>query len=74
MDIWFILWQFGIFFRFGILYQEKSGIPGTQPPNERLIRGRCYDHNFLRFLPIFSEKIAFFSKTNVMIKFLHKLA
>jgi hypothetical protein len=28
-----------------------------------------YDHNFLRFLPIFGEKMAFFSKTNVMIKF-----
>jgi hypothetical protein len=30
-------------------------------------RGRCYDHNFLRFLPIFGEKMAFFSKTDVMI-------
>jgi hypothetical protein len=36
--------------------------------------GRCYDHNFLRYLPIFGEKIAFFSKTNVMIQFLHNLA
>jgi hypothetical protein len=27
-------------------------------------RGRCYDHNFWRFLPIFGEKLAFFSKTN----------
>jgi hypothetical protein len=33
------------------------------------------DHNFLRFLPIFGEKkLVFFSKTNVMIKFLQKLA
>jgi hypothetical protein len=32
-------------------------------------RGRCYDHNFLRFFPIFCEKLAFFSKTNVMINF-----
>jgi hypothetical protein len=30
--------------------------------------------NFLRFLPIFCEKMAFISKTNVMIKFLQKLA
>jgi hypothetical protein len=37
-------------------------------------RGRCYDHNFLRFLPIFGEKMAFFSKTNGMIKILHNLA
>jgi hypothetical protein len=40
----------------------------------RVTRGRCYDHNFLQFLPIFGEKLAFFSKTNVMIKFLHNLA
>jgi hypothetical protein len=25
-------------------------------------RGRCYDHNFLRFLPIFCEKIGVFRK------------
>jgi hypothetical protein len=36
--------------------------------------GRCYDHNFLRFSPIFGEKMAFFSKTNVTIHFLHNLA
>jgi hypothetical protein len=36
--------------------------------------GRCYDHNFLRFLTIFCEKMAFLSKTNVMIKILHNLA
>jgi hypothetical protein len=35
---------------------------------------RCYDHNFLQFLTIFGEKLAFFSKTNVMIIFLKKLA
>jgi hypothetical protein len=33
-----------------------------------------YDHNFLRFLPIFGKKLAFFSKTNVTIKILHDLA
>jgi hypothetical protein len=38
------------------------------------IRGRCYDHNFLRFSTIFGKKLAFFSKTNVMIKILHNLA
>jgi hypothetical protein len=37
-------------------------------------RGRCYDHNFLRFLTIFGEKNGVFSKTNVMIKLLHNLA
>jgi hypothetical protein len=36
--------------------------------------GRCYDHNFLRFSTIFGKKMAFFSKTNVMIKILHNLA
>jgi hypothetical protein len=37
-------------------------------------RGRCYDHNFLRFSTIFGEKNGFFSKTNVIIKILQKLA
>jgi hypothetical protein len=33
----------------------------------------CYDHLFFRFLPIFGEKIGFFSKTKVMITFVHNL-
>jgi hypothetical protein len=38
----------------------------------RAARGRCYDHNFLQFL---AKKIGvFFSKTNVRIKFLQKVA
>jgi hypothetical protein len=37
-------------------------------------KGRCYDLNFRRFLPIFGAKMAFFSQTNVMITFLQKLA
>jgi hypothetical protein len=36
-------------------------------------KGRCYDHNFLRFLTIFGKKLPFFSKTNVLIKLLHNL-
>jgi hypothetical protein len=32
-------------------------------------RGQCYDHNFWQFSTIFSQKLAFFSKTNGMIKF-----
>jgi hypothetical protein len=35
--------------------------------------GRCYDHNFLRFLPNFGEKMAFFLKTNVMVQMFQKL-
>jgi hypothetical protein len=34
--------------------------------------GLCYDHNFVRFLPILCEKMAFLSKTNVMIKYFQK--
>jgi hypothetical protein len=34
-----------------------------------LFWGRCYDHKFLRFSPIFGEKMAFFLNTNVMIIF-----
>jgi hypothetical protein len=36
--------------------------------------GRCFDLNFLRFLPIFGKKIGGFLITNVTIKFLQKLA
>jgi hypothetical protein len=36
--------------------------------------GRCYDHNFLRFSPIFGEKMAFFLNTNVMINVFQNLA
>jgi hypothetical protein len=28
--------------------------------------GRCYDHNFLRFLTIFGEKIGVFSQTPML--------
>jgi hypothetical protein len=37
-------------------------------------RGRCYDHNFLRFWTFFAKKLAFLSKTNVTINILHNLA
>jgi hypothetical protein len=40
----------------------------------KLIWGRCYYHNFLRFSTIFGKKLAFFSNTNVMIKIFHNLA
>jgi hypothetical protein len=30
MAICYILWSFGIFFRFGMLYWEKSGNPGYE--------------------------------------------
>jgi hypothetical protein len=33
--------------------------------------GRCYDHNFRQF---WAKKMAFFSKTNVMVKFLQNIA
>jgi hypothetical protein len=29
--IWYVLWSFGIFPRFGMLYQETSGNPGSVP-------------------------------------------
>jgi hypothetical protein len=35
---------------------------GTVMAVSRVTRGRCYDHNFLRFLPIFGEKIGVFLK------------
>jgi hypothetical protein len=36
------------------------------------IWSRCYDHTFRRFSTNFCEKMAFFSRTNAMIKFLHR--
>jgi hypothetical protein len=40
----------------------------------RVTRGRCYDHNFLQFFPIFGKKIGVFLNTNVVIKVLHNFA
>jgi hypothetical protein len=39
-----------------------------------LITGRCYDHNFQRFFPIFGEKIAVVLKNQCYDHFLHKPA
>jgi hypothetical protein len=39
---------------------------GYFPSQANKARGRCYDHNFLRFLPIAGEK------NNVMINFVSK--
>jgi hypothetical protein len=38
------------------------------------IWGRCYDHNFLRFSPIFGEKIGDLLNTKAMINFFQNLA
>jgi hypothetical protein len=35
---------------------------------QRLTWGRCYEHNFLRFLPIFGEKIGFFLKKKQILQ------
>jgi hypothetical protein len=45
---------------------DLSVVPS--PTTAGSTRGRCYDHRFLRFSTIFGDKMAFFSKTNVMIK------
>jgi hypothetical protein len=42
--------------------------------NYLLAMGQCYNHNFLRYSPIFGEKMSFFLKTNVMILIWQKLA
>jgi hypothetical protein len=49
------------FSQFGMLHQEKSGNPDEQHSHVHT-RGRCYDHNFLRFSTIFGEKIGVFLK------------
>jgi hypothetical protein len=53
---------------------ESIGDGKIKANENRVTRGRCYDHNFLRFSTILGKKLAFFSKTNAMIKFLHNLA
>jgi hypothetical protein len=39
-----------------------SDPPVAQPPLKTALWDRCYDHNFLRFLTIFGEKIGVFHK------------
>jgi hypothetical protein len=43
---------------------EAMATDPSEDLRKLLIRiwGRCYDHNFLRFLPIFVEKIGVFLK------------
>jgi hypothetical protein len=40
-----------------IARHRRAEVAGSSPA-----RGRCYDHNFLRFLTIFGEKIGVFLK------------
>jgi hypothetical protein len=59
----------------GKLGRQKNAAPALQKNKQfALLEGRCYDHNFVRFLTIFGEKIGVFSKPNVTINILHKLA
>jgi hypothetical protein len=46
------------------MFSLKKGCPG---------RGRCYDHKFLRFFPIFVEKIGVFLKYQCYINFFQNL-
>jgi hypothetical protein len=62
----FLVTQNGLGYILVDFFANSSGHVGC-----RMARGRCYDHNFLRFSTIFGKKLAFFSKTNVMIKILH---
>jgi hypothetical protein len=43
------------------------------PKRGKIYHGRCYEDNFLPFLPVFlTKKLAFFSKSNVMNKIFAK--
>jgi hypothetical protein len=42
--------------------RKKAGIKFCSQARRFMPRGRCYDHNFLRFSTIFSEKIGVFLK------------
>jgi hypothetical protein len=57
-------------FRNNVFDSNKTCFTHLTGLNNFTSRGRCYDHNFLRFSPIFGEKIGvFLKKTNVMITF-----
>jgi hypothetical protein len=55
---WYILWLFGIFSRFGMLYQEKSG----NPVRRKVTSGKTRTHEsaVLHFAGTRSEIIIFF--------------
>jgi hypothetical protein len=52
------------------------GTPATQPgrPGVRVTRGRCYDHNFLRFFSNFRREKWRFFKKQCYYNFFQKLA
>jgi hypothetical protein len=59
-------WQ-KLFFRLAwkwqeLLSQRPDNLGALSDKAEEPIRGRCYDHNFLRFSSIFGEKIGVFLK------------
>jgi hypothetical protein len=53
---WYILWSFGIFYRFGMLYQEQSGNPWPQPQQEsknfKITTSRSYPPNKSHFIAL----------------------
>jgi hypothetical protein len=49
---------------------RQLGPPSSSPPSW----GRCYDHNFLRFFPIFDEKIGVFLRYQCYDQFLSKFS
>jgi hypothetical protein len=51
MAIWYICWLVGIFFLLGILYQEKSGNPGSI---------------FSKFLEKFERKVSVLESNDLM--------
>jgi hypothetical protein len=52
--VWALIWKKNIGPNFGRIFHK-------------LIWGRCYDHNFCDFCLFLAKKLAFFSKTNVII-------
>jgi hypothetical protein len=61
---------------------KRNGFVGSQQrfstsmafDRESCLQGRCYDHNFLRFSPIFGEKIGVFLKKQCSDQCFHNLA
>jgi hypothetical protein len=57
--IWYILWPSAIFYGHSVYFSPVS-VCCTNTNLATLNWGRCYDHNVLRFSPIFGEKIGVF--------------
>jgi hypothetical protein len=66
ITIWFIVWAFSIFFRFGLLLQEKSGNPGSEC--SEFLPSADSEHCRQYIWDTFCRAIVFFYKSPKILK------